>query len=164
MTISSTLRIPLLGLALIGALSITSTASAQGVSAANELPEFDVDRDADALRDEIRPRPKDVDVADTVMVFTNTTGARRQVRCVAYDRTGAPIGRTRTRIPGNGVRYILASDLSNGRDFVGHAVCNTAGLVIPSALLLGPEIENLNTRIERFEGATRLRFPVIATY
>ena len=53
MTISNTLRIPLLGLALIGALSIASTASAQGVSAANELPEFDVDRDADALRERI---------------------------------------------------------------------------------------------------------------
>jgi len=161
MTISNSLRIPLLGLALIGVLSTVSTAAAQMDS---RLPVVDVERDTDALRDEIRPRPHDVDVVETVLVFTNATAVERRVLCTAYDRSGAGVGRTLTGVPANGARYIRASDFSNGRDFIGHAVCNTSGLVMPSALLVGPELENLNTRIDQREDATRLRFPLIVTY
>ena len=105
-----------------------------------------------------------VDVADTILVFTNTHPNRRNVRCVAYDRSGTPVGRTVTRLPGNGQRYILASDLSNGRDFIGHAVCNAGGVVLPSAILVGPEIENLGATVYQLESSTRIRFPLIATY
>lgn len=156
------LRIPTICLAL-GSLMAASSASAQTVKA-NDLPEVQIDRDADALRDEIRPRHKDVDVIDTILTFTNTEGAVRRVRCVAYDRSGTPVGRTQTLIPVNGVRYVLASDLSNGRDFIGHVVCNTIGNVLPSALLLGPEIENLNVSSNHLERLTKLRFPLVATY
>jgi hypothetical protein len=156
------LRLPLIGLALIVAMATASTASAQ-VSAA-DLPEVEIDRDADALRDEIRPRIKDIDLIDTVLVFTNTQSRSRPVRCLAFNRGGEPVGRTLTRLPANGVRYILASDLSNGRDFVGHVVCNTVGLVLPTGILLGPEIENVGATVDEFESAARLRFPVVATY
>ncbi|MEE2665208.1 MAG: hypothetical protein VX681_13915 [Myxococcota bacterium] len=161
MTISNTLRIPVLGLVLIGALSIVSTATAQ---TDRWLPTIDVERDADALRDEIRPRPHDVDVADTVLVFTNATAVERRVVCTAYDRSGVALGRVRSGLPAHGLRYMRASDFSNGRDFIGHAVCNTSGLVMPSAVLVGSQIENLNTRIDQREDATRLRFSLLVTY
>ena len=148
----------------LAALAACAVLVAPAQATAQSVAEVDIERDADALRDEIRPRPKDVDVADTLLVFTNTSGGRAIVRCAAYDASGAAVGRTRTLVPGNGVSYIRASDLSHGRDFVGHAVCGTQHHLIPSSIFLGPQIENLNVRVAPHEGATYLRFPLIATY
>jgi hypothetical protein len=52
------------------------------------------------------------------LVFTNLGNRPTSVKCVGFDKNGTPIGRTATRIPPLGVRYVLASDISNGLDFV----------------------------------------------
>ena len=63
------------------------------VAASDEVPEVEIDRNGDALRDEIRPRPTDTDVADTALVFTNQTRHRIEVRCLARNDDGETIGR-----------------------------------------------------------------------
>ena len=129
-----------------------------------QVPEIDVDRDGDALRDEIRPRPVDSDIADTALVFTNLTGNHVDVPCIARDQSGSLIGRTRTRLPARGLRYLRASDFSDGRDFVGHAECKSNGHAAATAVLFGAEITDLPATSRRRGRGMHHRFPLIATY
>lgn len=163
MTLSNLPRTTWIVIATVVALSVPLMASAQSIW---DIREVEIDRDADTLRDVIRPRPKDVDVADTVLVFSNSGPVQARVGCVAFDRSGAPIGRARLFVPGNGLKFMTASDLSNGRDFIGQVTCNTQEHVIPSAIFMGPEmeIENLNVRVAAHDYRTRIRFPLVATY
>ena len=163
MTLSNLTRTTWLVVATVVALSAPLMASAQSYW---NLSEVEIDRDADTLRDVIRPRPKDVDIADTVLVFTNTGPQQARVGCVAYDRSGTAIGRARVLVPPNGLKFMTASDLSNGRDFIGQVACRTQEHVIPSGIFLGPEteIENLNVRVGEHDYKTRIRFPLVATY
>ena len=112
---------------------------------------------------DLRPRPvDDVDVADTALVFTNLSGRNARVKCVAFGKNGAPLGRAWLRLPALGLRYLLASDLSNDRDFVGHAQCAVAAGVKGSALFLGPGLTDLP--VLNPDGPGRVRFPLVATY
>ena len=77
MTLSNLTRTTWLVVATVVALSAPLMASAQSYW---NLSEVEIDRDADTLRDVIRPRPKDVDIADTVLVFTNTGPQQARVR------------------------------------------------------------------------------------
>ena len=87
---------------------------------------------------------------------------RARVACRAFDADGDPVGRIWMHVPANGLRFVLASDLSHGQDFVGHAMCRT-GRVIGSAVLLAPSaITDLAVRPIRRRGSTV--FAVVATY
>jgi len=128
------------------------------------VPEIDVERDGDALRDEIRPRPVDTDIADTALIFTNQSADVVHVKCLARDQGGSVIGRTVTRVPANGLRYVRASDFSDGRDFVGHADCKSNGRVTATAMLFGAEISDLPTTSRRRGRGMVHDFSLIATY
>ena len=128
------------------------------------VPEIEVERLGEDLRDEIRPRPVDTDVADTALVFTNHTGGVVYVKCVARDQGGNVVGRTRTRLPANGLRYLRASDFSNDRDFVGHATCKSTGHVTATGMLFGEEITDLPSQSRRQGRGMLHQFPLIATY
>lgn len=124
---------------------------------------IEVDRDVDALVDDLRPRDIDRDVADTALIFTNLGNTARRVRCVGFDKNGQPVGRVWLRVPALGLRYALASDLSNGVDFIGHAQCSSAVAVKGTAIFLGPGLTDLPARNpSRVYG--RIRFPLVATY
>lgn len=134
-----------------------------------EDPDFeviDIEHDADELRDIVRPRPADVDVADTVLVFTNTMREVGKVRCHARNRAGEAVGGLRTNLPAGGIGFFLASDFSDGGDYVGRAHCKASRGVIATAIFLGPEITDLKvaSRQARRPGASNHQFPLIATY
>jgi len=129
-----------------------------------EVPEIDIERDGDALRDEIRPRPIDTDIADTALVFTNETAAIVEVKCIARNQNGTVVGRTRTRLPAHGLRYLRASDFSDGRDFIGHATCKSSGHVAATAMLFGVEISDLPSTSRRRGRGMHHKFSLIATY
>ena len=131
---------------------------------ADEVPEVDLSRDAFELRDEIRVRPADVDVADTAIIFTSHARRTVDVKCIARDHDGNVVGRTRTQVPPRGLRYIRASDFSEGRDFVGHAECKSNRRVTANAVFFGVEITDLFSHSKRRGRAMYHRFPVIATY
>ncbi len=122
----------------------------------------EIDRDADALTDELRPDRVDDDVANTVLVFTNLGGADARVYCVAYAKNGHPVGRAWVKVPGLGQRYILATDFTN-RDFIGHAQCGGTRHVKGSAFLVGPAFSDLPVLQGRGRNS-RIRFLVVASY
>ena len=121
-----------------------------------------IDRPLDELPDDLRPVPEDSDRADTVLLFTNPSQRPLTVRCVGFDRAGDPVGRIRTAVPPRGLKHVLASDLSNGEDYLGQVQCSATGRVIPSAVLVGPDIENLN--VVGGAGSRRIIFPTVLTY
>ena len=151
----------LVSAALAMALAAPVVASAQGL---RTIAEVEIDRDTDDLRHEIRPRPTDVDIADTLLVFSNSGPEPAEVRCVAWLRDGTPFARAYVMVPGSGVKFMAASDISGGKDFIGQVTCHTQQHVVPSAIFLGPQIENLNVRVTGHDVRTRIRFPLVATY
>lgn len=146
------------------AVRIKGIPSPARVAVNEDAPEIDVARDGAELQDEIRVRPTDVDIADTALIFTNTTAQQGGVRCIARGQDGAVVGRTYTTLPPNGLRYVRASDFSEGRDFVGHAMCVSKGRPVVTAVLFGEEITDLKTKTRRRGRYMIHRFPVIATY
>ncbi len=127
------------------------------------LPEIEVDRTTDQLRDVIRPVP-DPDSTNTALVFNNPRRFDTWVYCVAYDGNGQPVGRARLRVPGNGVRFVFASDMADGRDFVGSAACASRSRVIPSAFIVGGGLTDARAVVNHGWDHTRIRFPVVATF
>jgi hypothetical protein len=123
----------------------------------------EIDREIDALPDEIERTDDDPDLADTALVFTNMTRRGAGVKCVAYNKNGEPVGRTLTRIPPLGLRYVLASDMSNDTDFVGQVICSPHGKVVGSVVFIGPSLTDLPVRNGKL-GRSRIRFPLVAHY
>ncbi len=148
----------------IGLATLLGSSSATALTKSDFSEDgVEITRDGVELRDELEPRDLDRDVADTALVFTNLGGRSTRVRCVAYDGNGAPIGRAWVRVPALGVRYLLASDLANGTDFIGHVQCGTLISVRGTAVFLGAGITDLpSVQPKRYNG--RIRFPLVATY
>lgn len=145
-------------------LVLAPTAGAKKKRAAAPVDEGpEIVRDAESLTHELRPRPvDDVDIADTALVFTNK-GDDARVLCVGFDKQGETVGRAWLSVPRLGLRYMLASDLSHGADFLGHVQCRTRGSIKGSSVLLGPGITDLPVlQIER--GSGRMTFLLVATY
>ena len=133
--------------------------------AADDGPE--IVRDADSVVDWIRPQPHDPDVVDTVLLFTNQGRFSGRVRCKAFDKNGAAIGRAWLAVPALGLRYALASDVAGDRDFVGHVQCFVDANVVGTAVLLAAgELSDLPVQngFLRKDVSRRIRFPVVATY
>lgn len=128
-----------------------------------ELDEVEISREIDTLPNEIEPQPEDPDLADTALVFTNMSRRTAAVKCVAFNKNGRPVGRTRTIIPPLGLRYVLASDMSDGVDFVGQVQCSPHGPVVGSVVFIGPAVTDLPVRNGRL-GESRIRFPLVAHY
>ena len=153
---------------LMGVLLTAQIAGAQSADLSDDgvsgVRDINVVRDASDLPRDIRPRPIDEDTADTALLFTNNDATHVRVKCIARNMHGEIIGRLRTRIAGNGLAYLRASDFSNGRDFVGHAECKTSGHTSGTAVLVGLNVTNLDVESRQSGHVTLHNFPVIATY
>jgi len=131
---------------------------------APDLPEVEIARGEADLRDRLM-RPADPDVLDTALLFNNTGKRGAAVRCVGFDHDGQPVGRVALRVPGLGLRFVLGSDLANGRDFLGSVQCASEGRVLGSAVLLAPGgLSDLPARQGDGVGSIRIRFPVVGAY
>ncbi len=130
----------------------------------SEMPAIDileVDRDSFSLQDELQE--VDRDLVNTALVFTNVGGRQLRVICRGFDGDGEPVGRVGLTIPGGGLRFALASDLSNGADFIGHVRCRARHRLRASSLLIAPSgITDLSADMSRPRGG--IVFPVVATY
>ncbi len=107
---------------------------------------------------------RDVDVIDTALVFNNPRGRRTLVACIGYNANGRALGRAFTVVPPNGVRFIRASDLSDGRDFLGSAQCKARARVIPSSFIVGVGFSDAPARVVHGWDHTAIRFPIVASY
>ena len=160
MTSQFLIRSTLFASAALLLLLASSSASAQTVDARDDS------RSETELRAEVRQAiERDTDVANTALVFNNTTNEDASVLCRAYGANGELLGRRFARVPARGVRYLRASDLSSGADFVGSAVCASRSRVAASAVFLAPgSITNLDVIQAGPWDAHNIRFPLIATY
>ena len=154
---------------LIRSTLLASTALLMLVSASAQAQTVDTRDDSRGeteLRAEVRQAiERDTDVANTALVFNNTTHEAASVICRAYGANGELLGRRFARVPARGVRYLRASDLSSGADFVGSAVCASRSRVAASAIFLAPgSITNLDVIQAGPWDAHNIRFPLVATY
>ena len=140
-------------------LAVSAAAQSLPVDSAALIDRGSVDLLAD-LEDSTH---RDTDSADTALVFTNKGYTRVGVWCTAYDSDGHVVGRANIYVPGNGLRYLRASDFSDGRDFVGHAECKSNGHAAATAVLFGAEITDLPATSRRRGRGMHHRFPRIAT-
>jgi hypothetical protein len=157
-------RSKLVGLVLAGFVCAVIAPAVVAQDAVSLSDIRDVERTVDELRDRIEqpPRP-DIDVADTAIVVTNL-GPRARVTCAAMDAQGNTIGRARLRVPKLGLRWLLASDISNDRDFIGSVHCYVSGRVAATAVFLGPGITDLSVQPGLVEGMSRFVVPLAAHY
>lgn len=152
-------------LILLLSLGLAAASGAQAPVEAEESVNLIERGSADLLADLEDATHLDADVADTALVFTNGGGNRAGVWCRAHDTDGNVVGRADTYVPSNGLRYLRASDLSGGVDFVGSAVCKARGRVEGSVVFLAPSaITSLRVKQHVRRGVTHIRFPVIASY
>jgi hypothetical protein len=129
--------------------------------------EKNVVRDGGDLQVDVREAvDRDTDVADTALVFTNTGDRAARVVCGGLDKNGQVIGsRTGVIIPAGGLRYLRASDLSDGADFVGSAICSAGGPMLASGIFLAPgAMTDVNVHQREHRKHSRIRFPLVATY
>lgn len=111
------LRLPLILLAILG---LAATATAEPRVEATDGTE--ITRDPAEI-DTLLADPVDPDFLDTALVFHNASDGPAIVGCAGLNRNGRGLGRGHVKIPPHGVRHLLASDLSDGVDFVGSAHC-----------------------------------------
>lgn len=154
---------PLLRSTLFVATALVWTA---GSASAQTVTSRDDSRGETELRAEVREAiERDTDVANTALVFNNTSTEDTTVICTAHGANGEFLGRRMARVPARGLRYLRASDLSSGADFVGSAVCSSRARVAASAVFLAPgSITNLDVIQAGPWDSHNIRFPLIATY
>ena len=145
-------------------LATAATAHAQRVVSDAELG--DARPEAELRLDMREAVERDTDTVNTALVFNNPNAQTAHVMCRAYDSNGNHMGRRLVGVPGNGVRYLRASDFSRGGDFIGAAICSSRTRVAASAVLLAPgAITNLDViQADAWDDTNRMRFPLIATY
>lgn len=74
---------------------------------------------------------------DTALVITNLRRTPSRVVLVGYDKGGNPVGRARRELPGHGVTYVLASELTDANVFLGKVEAVGRGRLTGTAVLLG---------------------------
>ena len=97
-------------------------------------------------------------------MITNLAGTRGRAFCVAFDYEGRPAGHARLKIPARGLRWLLASDISDGVDLIGSAQCFLSGRLLGSAIFLGRDVTNLPVHQTTVGGNHRIAIPVLAHY
>ena len=135
-----------------------------GALLAQTPPEIDVQRDSDELKVLILPDPGRT-MTDSAMVFTNPGASSVIVRCKGYNHQGVIVGRTRTDVPANGLRYIRASDLGNGNTFLGSAKCWSARHAIGTGYIVTKDgLTATRVVSHRHENTEYFRFPVVGYF
>jgi len=134
-----------------------------GVSSAQDADPvdrgFEITRDPTELPGLIRDRQPDA--IDTALVLTHQGGPRAVASCVAFDANGEQIGRAWVRVPSNGVRVLLASDVAAGGAFVGSLRCIARGHLVGSAFIIGPGLTGTTVHNALRDGQSRIRVQAV---
>ncbi len=107
---------------------------------------------------------------DTALVFSNPHAFPVKAVCRGHDANGSEVGAAETAVPARGLRYVLASDFSNGTPFLGSVNCVLGAAMNASGFLLGgaagvtdvPAHVRIPLRKDR-DLTIVARFPVVAT-
>lgn len=125
---------------------------------------IEITRSATDLQDVLRDRPSDPNVLDTALILTNQNGKASKARCVAFNHSGNAVGRAWVRIPGNGMRIVLASDITLGGNFVGSVRCKARGHVVGSAFIIGAAFSDAQVKNATAWEQSRISAPVVVAF
>ncbi|MBT8148452.1 MAG: hypothetical protein HKO71_07475 [Pseudomonadales bacterium] len=154
-----------LSTAALATLMLNSSVAAQTLASADAEPSeknpgTEIVRPVEDLSAMIAaPRP-DRDFINTAVVLTDAGGRPSVAYCVAYNQRGDAIGRGFSKIPGNGVRLVLASDLTYGRDFFGKIKCKSRDHVSGTAYIIGPDFSDTRVHNLRDRAGSVISVPV----
>ncbi len=125
---------------------------------------IEITRNATDLTAVLRDHPTDPNVLDTALILTNQTGTAARARCIAYGHGGQTIGRAWLKLPANGMRIVLASDITQGGNFVGSIRCKARGHVVGSAFILGAVFSAAQVNNATAWNESRISAPVVVAY
>lgn len=125
---------------------------------------FEITREASDIEAVIRDQRVNPDVLDTALILTNQSRQVVKARCIAYDHSGQAMGRAWVRLPANGMRIFLASDIVTARNFVGSVRCKTRGHVLGSAFILGSAFSSAQVKNTRSWDESRISAPVVVAF
>jgi len=89
------------------------------------------------------PDPVNPPQLDTALVITNLRRTPSRVLLVGYDKGGNRVGRVRRDIPGHGLTYVLASELTDANVILGKVEAVGRGRLTGTAVLLGGAVTDL---------------------
>ncbi|MBT8139985.1 MAG: hypothetical protein KJP25_09445 [Gammaproteobacteria bacterium] len=124
-------------------------------------PGVEIVRPVEDLADIVRPHPVDRDFINTALVLTDAGGRGSVTYCVAYNQRGDAIGRGFSKVPGNGVRVVFASDLSNGVDFLGKIRCKSRDRVSGTAYIVGADFSDTRVHNLHDRAGSVISVPVV---
>ncbi len=128
------------------------------------VAEREIDLDGAVLAEEMR-RP-DRDTTDTAVIASNSGDKAALVVCNAANANGRVLGRAAMRVPAGGLRFLRASDIANGADYVGQVRCKSRSAhVTGSAILVAPSgFTSLRVRQRYVDGVLHIQAPVTASF
>jgi len=148
---------PKLWLALATAALLASAAGAQ------EIDPPDVNHDESELED-VLEEPVDAPQVNTALVFSSLADVELRVVCRARNAQGDVVGHAAARVPAHGVRFLLASDFSDGAPFLGQVRCVSPRGIRGSGFARSANGVTDVPSPELREGrGTLIHFPVVAT-
>ena len=102
--------------------SLTAAALLATAAAAQEIDPPDVTHE-DGVLEALLEDPVAAPQVNTALVFSSLADVELRVVCRARNAQGVPIGHAAVRVPAHGVRFLLASDFSEGAPFLGQVRC-----------------------------------------
>ncbi len=93
-----------------------------GAAQAQEIDPPDVTHDEGEL-ETLLGEPVEAPHVNTALVFSSVVDEELRVVCRARNAQGEPVGAAGLRVPAHGVRFLLASDFSDGQPFLGQVTC-----------------------------------------
>jgi len=148
---------PKLCLALAAAALLAAAAGAQ------EIDPPDVSPDESALED-VLEQPVDAPHANTALVFSSRADVELRVVCRARNAQGEAVGDAAVRVPPHGVRFLLASDFSDGAPFLGQVRCVSPRGIRGSGFARSANgVTDVPSPEHRAGHGLLIHFPVVAT-
>lgn len=144
-------------MALASAALLSTAAGAQE----SEVP--DLSHDESELEN-VLEEPVDAPRANTALVFSSLADVERRVVCRARNARGEEVGAAAVRVPAHGVRFLLASDFSDGEPFVGQVRCVAPRGIRGSGFARSANgVTDVPSPEQREGRGVLIHFPVVAT-
>jgi hypothetical protein len=144
----------------------TSIAAATLLAAAvsaQEVDPPDVTHEESEL-EELLEQPVDAPRVNTALVFSSLADVELRVVCRARNAQGDAIGHAAVRVPAHGVRFLLASDFSDGAPFLGQVRCLSPRGIRGSGFTRSANgVTDVPSPEHKAKGGRLLYFPVVAT-
>jgi hypothetical protein len=142
---------------LVAASLLAASASAQEVDPPDVLHD-------DSELEEMLQEPVAAPHVNTALVFSSLADVELRVVCRARNAQGEAIGHAALRVPAHGVRFLLASDFSDGAPFLGQVRCLSPRGIRGSGFARSANgVTDVPSPEHKAKRGHLIHFPVVAT-